>query len=88
LQSFQIFAWECLPDASRLPGFLRMGRGGSVRSAFPCKAWERERKNVGTIENGQKRKEDPIFRPGTTPVSCNTPDASENTDKYIYSENL
>ena len=35
-----------------------------------------------------KVKEDPIFRLGVNPVSCNTPDASENPDKYIYTANL
>lgn len=29
-------------------------------------------------------KEDPVFSLGTNPVTCNTPDASENPDKYLY----
>ncbi len=29
-------------------------------------------------------REDPIFRFGINPVTCNTPDASENPDKYLY----
>ena len=29
-------------------------------------------------------KEDPIFKLGTDPVSCNIGDASENLDKYLY----
>jgi hypothetical protein len=29
-------------------------------------------------------KEDPIFKLGMNPVACNTPDASENPDKYLY----
>jgi hypothetical protein len=31
-----------------------------------------------------KVKEDPIFKLGTNPVACHTPDASENLDKYLY----
>ena len=31
-----------------------------------------------------KRKADSIFKLGSNPVPCNTPDASENLDKYIY----
>lgn len=27
---------------------------------------------------------DSIFRLGVNPVSCHTPDASENLDKYLY----
>lgn len=29
-------------------------------------------------------KEDPIFKFGMNPVACNTPDAAENLDKYLY----
>ena len=32
-------------------------------------------------------KEDPIFKLGINPVVCNTPDASENPDKYLYAFN-
>jgi len=32
-------------------------------------------------------KEDPIFKLGMHPVACNTPDASENPDKYLYAFN-
>jgi hypothetical protein len=31
-----------------------------------------------------KSKEDVIFKLGSNPVPCNTPDASENLDKYLY----
>ena len=31
-----------------------------------------------------KRQEDSIFKLGSNPVPCNTPDASEDLDKYIY----
>jgi virulence-associated protein VagC len=31
-----------------------------------------------------KSKEDSIFKLGSNPVACNTPDASENLDKYLY----
>lgn len=29
-------------------------------------------------------KEDPILKMGTHPVACETPDASEHPDKYLY----
>jgi|DewCreStandDraft_4_1066084.scaffolds.fasta_scaffold532390_1 hypothetical protein len=29
-------------------------------------------------------KEDPIFMLGMNPILCDTPDASENPDKYLY----
>jgi len=48
----------------------------------------RESSFIMVIPKPKEVKEDPIFRLGTAPVSCNTPDASENTDKYIYSGNL
>jgi len=31
-----------------------------------------------------KSKEDAVFKLGRNPVPCNTPDASENLDKYLY----
>ena len=31
-----------------------------------------------------KIKDDPIFKLGQAPVSCQTPDASENLDRYLY----
>lgn len=31
-----------------------------------------------------KSREDAIFKLGNNPVACNTPDASENLDEYIY----
>ena len=30
---------------------------------------------------------DPLLNLGTTPVSCNAPDASEDLDKYLYEIN-
>lgn len=31
--------------------------------------------------------EDPIFKLGTNPVDCGTPDVSENFDEYLYRNN-
>lgn len=36
------------------------------------------------IEPVQPTGEDPILRLGRDPVSCGTPDASENHDRHIY----
>ncbi len=45
----------------------------------------RKKRNFITVV--PKVKEDSVFRLGINPVSCNTPDASENPDKYIYGIN-
>ena len=31
-----------------------------------------------------KSKEDSLFKLGSHPIPCNTPDASENLDEYLY----
>lgn len=42
------------------------------------------RKEHGIILVVPSVKEDPIFKFGMHPVTCNAPDASENLDKYLY----
>jgi hypothetical protein len=39
---------------------------------------------VPQIFSGSPVKDDPIFKLGTSPITCGVADASENLDRYLY----
>jgi len=45
---------------------------------------EVEIRQEGNVVVFPKTKEDSLSKVGRNPVPCNTPDASENLDKYLY----
>ena len=85
IESFLAYKFEKERESNKSFGVTEEDEGVVIPKRLLKGVTEVEIRQAGdVVVVFPKSKEDSLFKLGRNPVACNTPDASENLDKYIY----